>query len=160
VGERNNLEPLPDQRSLITARVFAAPRALVWAAWTKPEHLAHWWGPIGFSTTTHAFDFRPGGVWRFVMRGADGREYQNRITFDEIVKPERIRYRHGDDVELVRFCTTATFEDLGGSHTRLTLHALFPTAADRDRVVRDHRADKGAAETLGRLADYLAQLSA
>lgn len=160
MGERSSREPPPDQRSLITTRVFAAPRELVWTAWTKPEHLAHWWGPIGFSTTTHAFDFRPGGVWRFVMHGADGRDYQNRITFDEIVKPERIRYRHGDEVELVRFCTTARFEDLGGSHTRLTLHAVFPTVADRDRVVRDFRADKGAAETLGRLADYLAQLSA
>jgi uncharacterized protein YndB with AHSA1/START domain len=160
VGERNNLDVTRDQRSLITARVFAAPRELVWAAWTAPEHLARWWGPNGFSTTTRAFDFRPGGVWRFVMHGADGRDYQNRITFDEIVKPERIRYRHGDDVEPVRFCTTVTFEDLGGSHTRLTLHAVFPTAADRDRVVRDYGADKGAAETLGRLDDYLAQLSA
>ena len=160
VGERNNLAPRPDQRSLITSRVLAAPRELVWAAWTAPEHLARWWGPIGFSTTTCAFDFRPGGVWRFVMHGPDGRDYQNRITFDEIVKPERIRYRHGDDVELVRFCTTVTFEDLAGSRTRLTLHAVFPTAADRDRVVRDYGADKGAAETLGRLADYLAQLSA
>jgi hypothetical protein len=51
------------------------------------------------------------------------------------------------------------FEDLGSSHTRLTLNALFPTAAERDRVVRDHGAEKGAAETLGRLADYLAELS-
>ena len=96
-------------------REFDAPRALVWQAWTDPKHLAQWWGPNGFSTTTSAFDMRPGGVWRFVMHGPDGRDYENRITFDEIVKPERIRYHHGggSDVEPVQFRTTVTFEDLG-----------------------------------------------
>ena len=86
-----------------------------WTVWTDPKHLAQWWGPNGFTTTTSAFDMRPGGVWRFVMHGPDGRDYENRITFDEIVKPERIRYHHGggDDVEPVQFRTTVTFEDLG-----------------------------------------------
>ena len=51
------------------------------------------------------------------MHGPDGRDYENRITFDEIVKPSRLRYHHGggDDVEPVQFRTTVTFEDLGGS---------------------------------------------
>jgi len=162
VGERNNLEPRPDQRSLITTRIFAAPRELVWTAWTDPKHLAQWWGPNGFSTTTSAFDFRAGGVWRFVMHGPDGRDYENRITFDEIVKPERIRYHHGggDDVEPVQFRTIVTFEDLGDRTTRLTLHASFPSAGERERVIREYGADKGAMETLSRLADYVAGLTA
>jgi uncharacterized protein YndB with AHSA1/START domain len=103
---------------------------------------------------------RPGGIWRFVMHGPDGRDYQNRITFDEIVRPERIAYHHGggDDVEPVQFRTTVTFEDLGGSRTRLTLHAVFATPADRDRVIKDYGADKGAMETLSRLADYVATM--
>ena len=160
--QRNNRNLARDPRSLVTTRVFASPRELVWTAWTAPEHLARWWGPIGFSTTTQAFEFRPGGAWRFVMHGPDGRDYHNRITFEEIVQPERIRYRHdgGDDVEPVQFCTTVTFEDLGGAGTRLTLRAEFPTAAERDRIVRDYGADRGAVETLARLADYLAQLKA
>jgi uncharacterized protein YndB with AHSA1/START domain len=139
-----------------------APRELVWTAWTDPKHLAQWWGPDGFSTTTSAFDFRPGGVWRFVMHGPDGRDYQNRITFDEIVRPERIAYHHGggDDVEPVQFCTTVTFEDLDGDRTRLTLHAVFPSAAARERVIKDYGADKGAVQTLSRLADYVATLTA
>ncbi len=89
--------------------------------------------------------------------GPDGRDYQNRITFDEIVKPERIAYRHddGDDVEPVQFHTTVTFEELDRK-TRLTMRALFPSAAERDRVIKDYGADKGAAQTLSRLADYLA----
>jgi uncharacterized protein YndB with AHSA1/START domain len=134
--------------------VFDAPRELVWSAWTDPNHLAQWWGPNGFTTTTSAYDLRPGGTWRFVMHGPDGRDYQNLVTFDEIVKPERLVYRHGDDVEPVQFRTTVTFEDLGGK-TRLTLRAQFPTADARDRVVKEYGAAEGAVQTIERLANYL-----
>jgi uncharacterized protein YndB with AHSA1/START domain len=104
-----------DPRSIIGTRDFDAPRALVFSAWTDPKHLAQWWGPFGFTTTTFSFDFRPGGVWRFVMHGPDGCDYQNRITFEEIVPPQRIVYRHGggDDVEPVQFRQTVIFEELG-----------------------------------------------
>jgi uncharacterized protein YndB with AHSA1/START domain len=143
---------------MVVMRVLDAPRELVWTAWTDPKHLAQWWGPDGFTTTTSAYDLRQGGVWRFVMHGPDGRDYQNRITFDEIVKPERIVYHHDgdDDVEPVQFRTTVTFEDLGGK-TRLTMRALFPTAAARDRVIKEYGAAEGAVQTLSRLADYLAK---
>src|SRR4029077_13694815 len=99
----NSLDLQSDPRSIIGIREFDAPRELVFSLWTDPKHLVQWWGPNGFSTTTSRFEFRPGGVWRFVMRGPDGRDYQNRITFEEIVPPQRIVYRHGggDDVEPV-----------------------------------------------------------
>ena len=102
------------------------------------------WGPNGFTTTTHSFDFRPGGVWRFVMHGPDGRDYQNRISFEEIVPPERIVYRHGrsDDVEPVHFKQTVVFEDIGG-RTRITCRGDFPSASARDRVIKEYRADTG-----------------
>lgn len=148
-----------DPRSIIGTREFDAPRALVFSAWTKPERLAQWWGPHGFTTTTLSFDFRPGGIWRFVMHGPDGRDYQNRITFEEIVPPERIVYRHGggDDVEPVQFRQIVVFEDLG-RHTRITWRGEFPSAAERDRVITTYGADKGLAETLARLGDYVSAL--
>ena len=59
----------------------------------------------------------------------------------------------------MQFRTTVTFEDLAGGRTRITLHAVFPSAAERDRVVREYGADKGAEQTLARLADYVATLS-
>jgi uncharacterized protein YndB with AHSA1/START domain len=147
-------------RSIITTRIYDAPRALVFEAFTNPEHLVHWWGPDGFTLTIRSIDVRPGGVWRFVMHGPDGRDYENRIVYDEIVKPERILYHHDDGedgVEAVRFQTTVTFEELGGK-TKLTLHAVFPTAAERDRVAKEYGAVEGAQQTLGRLADYLTTL--
>ena len=102
--------------AIITTREFDAPREPVWRAWSDPKHLAQWWGPDGFTITTSAFDIREGGVWRFVMHGPDGRDYDNRIIFDVIEKPARLLYRHGDDVEPVRFRTTVTFEDLAGNN--------------------------------------------
>ena len=134
-----------------------APRELVWSVWTDPKHLAQWWGPDGFRTTTSAFDFKPGGVWRFVMHGPDGRDYENRITFDEIVKPERIalsprrrRRRRAGAVPHHR--------DVRGSRRQdqVTLRGVFPSAEERARVIREYGADKGLVQTLARLAEYVA----
>jgi uncharacterized protein YndB with AHSA1/START domain len=161
VGARNSIDLHSDPRSVIGSRVFEAARNLVFSAFTDPKHLAQWWGPDGFTTTTHAFDFRPGGVWRFVMHEPDGRDYQNRVTYDEIVPPERIVYRHGggDDVEPVQFTQTLTFEDLGNGKTRLTWHGRFPTAEERAHVIKDYGADKGLAQTMARLAKYVAAIA-
>jgi len=95
------------------------------------------------------------------LHGPDGRDYQNRITYDEIVAPERIVYRHsgGDDVEPVQFTQRITFEDLGNDQTRLIWHGTFPTAEERARVIRDYGADKGLVQTMSRLAEHLATLA-
>jgi len=160
MAEESSLDLDQDPRVIVGTRVLDAPRELVWRVWTDPKHLAQWWGPDGFTTTTSAFDARVGGIWRFVMHGPDGRDYENRITYDEIVKPERIVYRHGggDDVEPVQFRTIVTFEDLGGK-TRLTMRGEFPSAEERARVIREYGADKGLVQTLARLADHLATLA-
>jgi uncharacterized protein YndB with AHSA1/START domain len=161
MDEKNSLDLVSHPRSIIGIREFDAPRDLVFSAWTDPKHLAQWWGPNGFTTTTHSFDMRPGGVWRFVMHGPDGRDYQNRITYEDVVPPERIVYRHGgggEDVEPVQFKTTVTFEDLGAK-TRITMRMDFPSAAERDRVIKDYGADKGLVQTMARLADHVSSLS-
>jgi len=97
--------------------------------------------------------------WRLALRHArsDGRDYQNRITFDEIIPPERIVYHHGggDDVEPVQFKTTATFEDLG-KKIRITMQGRFPSAEERARVIKEYDADKGLVQTLARLAAHVA----
>jgi len=162
---RNNIDLESDPRVIQATRIFDAPRELVWRVWTDPKHLAQWWGPDGFTTTTSTYDLRPGGVWRFVMHGPDGRDYENRVTFDEIVAPERLAYHHGggDDVEPVQFATTVTFEDISGKglngKTRLTMRGVFPSAAERARVIKEYGADKGLVQTLARLGEHLATLA-
>jgi uncharacterized protein YndB with AHSA1/START domain len=153
---KSSLDLDSDPRSIIGVREFDAPRGLVFDAWTDPKHLARWWGPNGFTTTTMSFDLRPGGVWHFVMHGPDGRDYQNRVTFEEVLRPERIVYRHGDgdDVEPVRLRQTVIFEDLGG-RTRMTWRGDFPSAAERDRVIGEYHADSGLMQTMTRLDEFV-----
>jgi uncharacterized protein YndB with AHSA1/START domain len=159
MAAKNSLDLESDRRSIIGVREFEAPRDLVFSAWTDPRHLAQWWGPNGFTTTTHSFDLRPGGVWRFVMHGPDGRDYQNRITFEEVTPPERIVYRHGgDDVEPVQFKTTVIFEDIGG-RTRMTWRGDFPSADERNRVIKEYHADQGLVQTMTRLGDYVSSIN-
>ena len=73
-------QPVSQGQELVITRIFDAPRELVWKAWTDPNHIAQWWRPNGFSTTTDTMDVRPGGVWRFVMHGPDGLQKQNRLS--------------------------------------------------------------------------------
>jgi uncharacterized protein YndB with AHSA1/START domain len=144
-------------REIVIRRVLNAPRELVYSAWTDPQRLAHWYGPNGFRTTTQHMDMRAGGEWRFVMHGPDGRDYPNRIQYLEVVPNERIVTIHSDDavVDPIQFHSTITFEDLGGK-TRLTLRMVFPNAATKDRVEREHGAIQGAREHVNRLASYIA----
>ncbi len=83
-------------REIVISRVIRAPRELVFEAFTAVRHLSQWWGPEGFTTTTRAFEFRVGGEWDFVMHGPDGTDYQEWISWTEIVPPERIALLHGE----------------------------------------------------------------
>jgi uncharacterized protein YndB with AHSA1/START domain len=81
---------------------------------TQVRHLSRWWGPEGFSTTTRSFEFRVGGAWAFVMHGPDGTDYQEWITWTEIVPPERIALLHGESRDDPNaFESVLTFEPVG-----------------------------------------------
>ncbi len=143
-------------REIIITRVFDAPRNLVFDAWTDPQHVGSWWGPTGFTTTTHEIDVRPGGVWRFIMHGPDGTDYPNKIVYLEITKPERLVYHHGDEGQRGYFHVTITFTDEGGK-TRLTMRSLFATAEERQMVVTKYHAIEGGNQTLDRFGEHLAK---
>ena len=143
------------EREIVLTRELDAPRALVWRLWTELEHLAHWWGPTGFTTTTHEHDVRPGGRWRFTFRGPDGTTYENLVTYTAVEAPARLAYRHGGEagLEEIQFESEVTLEELGPARTRVTLRSLFPSAAARERVVRDFGAIEGGKQTLARMAE-------
>lgn len=136
-------------------RLFDAPRELVFDAWTDPQHISQWWGPRGFTTTTHERDVRPGGVWRFIMHGPDGTDYDNRIVYREVVRPERLVYDHDSDKEddPHKFHVTVTFAEEDGK-TRLTMRTLFKSIAERDRTI-EFGAVEGGNQTLDRFGEYL-----
>ena len=152
------------EREIVLSRVFDAPRELVWRAFTDPARLANWWGPVGFTTRTHRMDVKPGGAWRFVMVGPDGREYQNLITYLEVKEPERLHYKHGGDkdVEPVNFEVLVTFDKDGDAtdRTRVTMRSIFPSRNALEFVVREYGALEGGKQTFERLAGHLSEVAA
>jgi len=143
-------------REIVVSRLIEGPRRLVFEAYTDVKHLAHWWGPDGFTTTTRSFEFRAGGVWDFVMHGPDGTDYPNWVEWREIVPPERIVLLHGERAGDPRsFLSTVTLVERGGA-TEVTMRAVFKTKAQRDLVVERYRAIEGGEQTLARLAAYVA----
>jgi uncharacterized protein YndB with AHSA1/START domain len=142
-------------REIVLTRLLPAPRELVWKAYTDPKHVGHWWGPRGFTTTTHEMDVRPGGVWKYTMHGPDGTDYENKTTFLEAVRPERLVYDHGD-FDRVWFHVTVTFADEAG-RTRLVMRSLFDTVEEYQNTVK-FGAVEGGRETLDRLTEYLGKM--
>ncbi|HEX8359446.1 MAG TPA: SRPBCC family protein [Longimicrobium sp.] len=144
------------EREIVMTRVFDAPRELVFDAWTDPVNIGEWWGPDGFTVTTYERDVRPGGVWRYMMHGPDGTDYDNRMLYTEVSRPERIVYLHGRDLDddPARFEVTVTFADLGG-RTEFTARFVFATAEQREQTVRFGAVELGY-QTWARLAAHLA----
>ncbi|MGA7270921.1 MAG: SRPBCC domain-containing protein [Acidimicrobiia bacterium] len=142
-------------REIVVSRTIEAPRDLVFEAHSEVRHLSKWFGPTGFTTTTHSFEFRTGGVWDYTMHGPDGTDYPNHVEYLEISPPERIVMRHGtrkDDPEA--FVSTVTFDERAGN-CEVTLRSVFKTKALRDRAAHRYHAVEGAKQTLSRLDTYL-----
>ena len=136
---------------MILTRVVDAPRELMWKLWTEPEHIGKWWGPKGFTLPGCEMDFRPGGTYRFVMRGPDGQDNPFHGVYREIVRNERIVFTAIlDNLPGHELVTTVTFADEGGK-TKLTVRqATPPGEAGRGQ-------NQGWSETLERLADLVAE---
>ncbi|HEX6181461.1 MAG TPA: SRPBCC family protein [Chitinophagaceae bacterium] len=148
-----------EDREIVLTRLLDAPRELVFEAWTNPEHLVHWWGPNGFTITIKEMNVKPGGVWRFIMHGPDGVDYPNKVVYTEVVKPERLMYSQGWDIEngpkpFEDFDVTITFEK-EGNKTRLTLKTVLASAEVLKKVVEQYGAIEGGKQTLNRLEAYL-----
>ena len=157
---KNNPAENTSDREIVITREFNAPRELVWEAMTNPRHVVNWWGPRGFSVTLEEMDFRVGGVWQHVMRGPDGANYPNKSIFKEIVKPGKIVYQHGGRRENgpgVSFESTWTFDAIENKKTKVTIRMVFPSAENRDFVVKEFGAIEGGKQTLERLGEHLAE---
>lgn len=145
-------------REIAHERVFDAPRELVYDAWADPKHISNWWGPYGFTTTTHEMDFRPGGTWRFTMHGPDGVDYPNIVVYRVLDRPERIEYDHmgGEGFDDIHFQAYITFA-VEGKKTRLRFRMVFATAELRDDIEKRVGAYQGLLDLAERLAEHLAK---
>jgi uncharacterized protein YndB with AHSA1/START domain len=143
-------------REIVVSRIIEGPRGLVFDAFSSAAHLAQWCAPKGGKITTHAFDFKPGGVWDATIHGPDGSEYPNHFVWKEIAPPERIVWLYGmgkDDPHPVK--TTLTLAERGAT-TEATLQLVFGSKEERDEKVAKYYAAQGAQQSLDALAAYVA----
>jgi len=147
-----------EDRQITINREFDAPRDLVFSAFTDPNHIGKWWGPNGFTITTHEMDVRPGGTWTFIMHGPDGVDYPNQIQYIEVVKPEKLVYKHGsgEENDPGSFEVTVSFVENEGK-TLFTMCSLFASPKERNNVIQ-FGAIEGGKQTLDRLASLISEL--
>jgi uncharacterized protein YndB with AHSA1/START domain len=121
------------EREITITRVFNAPRALVFKAWTDASELAQWWGPKGFTNPVCELDVRVGGATRIHMRSPDGSVYPMKGEFREIVPPERLVFTNiavdAADKPIIEGLTTVTFIERGGK-TTMTLQTRGRAVVD------------------------------
>jgi len=146
-----------DGDELVIERVFAAPRELVWAMMTAPEHVPHWWGPHGTTTDVLEMDVWPGGAWRWVNKFPGG-EAPFRGEYVEVQQYERLVRTSVFDVAPANSgpaaLETVTFEDLGAT-TKVVYHTRFPSPEVLSYALAQGMT-KGALEQFDRLAGLLA----
>ena len=159
-------------RLLIVERIFDAPRAIVWKAWTERARLMQWFGPKGFTIPAAKLDFRPGGTFHYCLAAPDGKEMWGRFVYLEIAAPGRIVLVNSfsdEDGGVTRhpfaptwpleMLSTATFAEQQGK-TRLTIEwsPLNPTEEERQIFDASHDGMKhGWTGTFEQLEAYLAK---
>ena len=144
----------PSDREIRLTRLFDAPRALVFEAMSKPEHIRRWWGNLGdgYSVPICEVDLRPGGKWKFANRTPKGELAVFYGVYREVAPPERVVFTElfepFPDVESV---VTAVLTEENGK-TRLTATIVYPSREVRDMVLGTGMA-RGAGLSYDRLEE-------
>ena len=135
-------------------RSFDAPRQLVFECMTTPQHLTHFWGPIGVSTPIEniTIDPKAGGVFETIMvNDSDGAEYPMRAVFVEVDPPNKLVWSE-PDVE-GGMTTSVTFTDLADGRTEVIIHQT-----NVPEMYRTPEAQAGMQSSFDRFAAYLRSL--
>ncbi len=154
-GELNrNMSEKAESNEIHLIRTYEAPLEAVWDAWVDPLQASEWWGPRGFTLTTHSKDFKVGGTWHYTMHGPDKADYINKTRYLEIEPHKKMTYDHGGNDERkplfrvnVNFCEK-------DSKTSMAMRMTFPTSEEAKRS-RGFIKKAGGDATWDRLAEYL-----
>lgn len=148
---------LPTDLDIVVSRLFDAPPALVFDAWTKTEHVLRWWGCGLMTMPVCEIDLRVGGAWRFVLRMPDGTEHGFHGVYREITPGERLEYTYVyEPMPNHEAVVTVTFEERDGK-TLLSERCRHRTMEDRDGHLAAGM-EEGAVESMDRLAELLDDL--
>lgn len=144
-----------NSNKLEIVRIYDAPVKMVWDAWTDLKQVGQWWGPRGFTITTHSKDLRKGGTWNYTMHGPDGTDYPNITTYHEVDQYKRLVYDHGaSEGRPPLFRVTALFSEWQKNQTKLEMSMEFPSpeiAAEMVKFIKQ----AGGNGTWDRLAEFV-----
>jgi len=148
----------PGTHEIIMARVFDAPRELVFRVMTDPKHIPQWWGQRNTTTIVDKMDVQAGGLWRYVQRDQQGNEFAFHGVYHSITAPERV-------IDTFEFegmpghviLETMTLEAQADGKTKVTVSSVFQSVADRDGMLSSGMAE-GANESYDRLDELLKTL--
>src|SRR2546430_6205325 len=149
------------ERTLVTTRIFDAPRERVYKAWTDPKQLAQWFPPEGFTAPVCQLDVRVGGAIRIDMKGPEGEPFNGALfpgkgVYREVVPNERLAFTFTPEIggrAMPTVLMTVQFEDQAGK-TKLTIQQTLDSVADYEEMVKTGM-EQGIAESLGKLAGVL-----
>ena len=153
-----NLIAEPGNHAIIMARVFNAPRELIFTVMTDPKRIPQWWGQRNTTTIVDKMDVQAGGLWRYVQHDQQGNEFAFHGVYHAITAPERV-------VNTFEFegmpghvlLETMTLEAQADGTTKLTVTSVFQSVADRDGMLSSGM-EAGANESYDRLDELLAKL--
>jgi uncharacterized protein YndB with AHSA1/START domain len=153
-----NLIAEPGKHEIIMARVFDAPRELVFKVITDPAYIPQWWGQRDSTTIVDKMDVRAGGLWRYVQRDQQGNEFAFHGVYHSITAPEQV-------IDTFEFegmpghviLETMTLEAQADRTTKVTVSSVFQSVADRDGMLSSGM-ESGANESYDRLAELLATM--
>jgi uncharacterized protein YndB with AHSA1/START domain len=154
-SSRSATVTLPSDTQILITREFAAPRTLVFKAWTTPDLVKRWWNAKRGTVTTADIDLRVGGAWRWVMVTDDGFEVAFHGEYREIVPSERLvsteEYEGAPGIVAVN---TLTLDEMDG-RTSMSLLIDHPNKMSRDAVI-----ESGMEDGLQDALDLLEELAA
>jgi uncharacterized protein YndB with AHSA1/START domain len=141
---------------LVIQRTIDVPVDLVWEAWTRPEHLRNWFTPAPWTVADCEVDLRPGGIFRFIMRGPEGQEEGSEGCFLEVMPERRLvwtdallpGYRPAPEPFLTAVITMQP-EGEGTSYTAMAMH--------RDAETRKRHEDMGFFDGWGTVLDQMVE---
>jgi uncharacterized protein YndB with AHSA1/START domain len=153
----NNFIAEPGKQELVVMCVIDAPRESVWKAYTDPLLIPKWLGPMLYENMVERMDVRPGGMWRFVHRDADGIEYAFHGVYHNVDEPNQLVYTlEFEGLPGHVLLDTVTLVDQGGGKTLLTDQSVFQSVQDRNGMLAGGM-EKAASESMDRLKKLLAQ---
>lgn len=144
----------PGRQELFITREFNAPRELVFKAHIDPKLFVQWLGPRGYEMKLETFDPVSGGEYRYIHKDTDGNEYSFHGSFHEMTPERMIQTFEFEGYPGHVSMDCMTLEELPGNRTRITIHSIFQSVADRDGMIQNGM-EKGVNDGYERLDDIL-----